>query len=1536
MAKGKGESVGGLYIRLGLSYDELNQDFVNVEQTLSENIQRLNRENKLVRLKAEIDLTGVTDAAEKLKVQQQALTRQIEIQREKVKLYESEWMAASKANDAASKQAQSAAIALKQQQLELARLSQQLKETSAQLQSFSQQEAEAARSDKSLLGRYNSIKGDVGGQIGRLASAFQGLRDAAGSADGAITKALDIIDAIPSPVGKAVAALASIPLVVKGIENSLLELAKPAVSAGDSFYAMARGLQMSMADAAKFNMICKVTGIEVSEVVNTTKRLQSQIVKAGKDGNTLTKALERYGVEARTASGELKDAFEMSVALAEGLQRAQALGESRQFIASLGRGITGDYITYLEDLLGPNGNIGLAASVVKNGLADPALAHSIQGNMNAMNAQAEQLSGAFSSAFMPIANVIVPQITARMGELVKIIENNADAIKDVGFAIADVVTVIGEATTAVIKFGLESAKYLTNPNRISINGTLARYKDDADEIKSFNDFIEKELQRLSKAERILIESSPQQLAAFKNQRVAAYAKLKEAYESAAEARKKAEEEAAAARNKLEWKAPFTDEEFQESLDRIKKIKEETSRIQLDLQFRGDNYGKARAELDLWYKQAIEASNGFVQERRALDEEYAAKSELIEKDRADKLDEIRESIAAGDRTALENKLANLEKEKQAWISAGMEEAEATELAERKRQQIMEEVSQRVQSLIQEAANIEYHATHTSIENQRYDIEQWKQAKLEQAETAEEVTAIIALAAAKERQIVEESLKRASDLTRETAAIEYHMTHDSLENQIYDIQRWRDEKLEQAATAEEAAAIIANAEAKESAAIKQEIDRSLERADSLNRATAAMTYHAAHEAFENQLYDIEQWKEAQLEKATTAEEVAATIANAAAKEADAFESEMDRIQGKMESAQDRLARLKLSQRDYDIYRAQKQYEKDLEELPRVLADAIYSAELSKIGRDTERANLQRRLKTANDSNRDWIQKQLDSLNLGYTDTPRQRYKSLGDAGDMLNAFQERLKFAEPLLTVNAKNYAKFKAQQELDRFQKSFPAATAKFTDVSDIFNGQLLSATASVTDFDKAIKHATGGLRGGNTSAGESTQGYQNLRELFRDGKNGRFPIVYLDELSKEVASLGSGTREALNKILDKAPEGVDVSPIRDLINNQIIRPQALGDAMLGLSDDLKAQLSTALTEGEKTSDMRSSEAMINSMANLAEKMQNAIETIETAKNDISTAAESVKGSNENLSGSLNQVADKVNGLREALANLPTRQNPDSQQQNAPDMSALTQELQNQSGILGEIKAAIQELPQQLSQSISETNQENTQALSEQFQQISQSISEITQGISQAAAEIGEQLSQSASDIGEKISQLLTDTTQQFSQTISETSQQITQSFSETIQQAGQSLAEAINQIPQQATETANQIVQSISETSQQLTQTLSEISQGLSQSLSEATQSVIQAIAEQTNQMVQALGVVSQAMAESARALTESRASQNQRSAPNVSSTVNNNINLGGAYVFDNSMKRQLTDDIASEVANAVTSAVSSFESRSSYGYATL
>ncbi|WP_303816517.1 hypothetical protein [Selenomonas ruminantium] len=60
---------------------------------------------------------------------------------------------------------------------------------------------------------------------------------------------------------------------------------------------------------------------------------------------------------------------------------------------------------------------------------------------------------------------------------------------------------------------------------------------------------------------------------------------------------------------------------------------------------------------------------------------------------------------------------------------------------------------------------------------------------------------------------------------------------------------------------------------------------------------------------------------------------------------------------------------------------------------------------------------------------------------------------------------------------------------------------------------------------------------------------------------------------------------------------------------------------------------------------------------------------------------------------------------------------------------------------------------------------------------------------------------------------------------------------------------------------------------------------------------------------------------------------QRSQSAPEINVSPSINVNLGGAYVFDNAMKQRLTDDITNNVANAVTSAVNEATSRINTGF---
>ena len=70
-----------------------------------------------------------------------------------------------------------------------------------------------------------------------------------------------------------------------------------------------------------------------------------------------------------------------------------------------------------------------------------------------------------------------------------------------------------------------------------------------------------------------------------------------------------------------------------------------------------------------------------------------------------------------------------------------------------------------------------------------------------------------------------------------------------------------------------------------------------------------------------------------------------------------------------------------------------------------------------------------------------------------------------------------------------------------------------------------------------------------------------------------------------------------------------------------------------------------------------------------------------------------------------------------------------------------------------------------------------------------------------------------------------------------------------------------------------------------------------------------------------------------ATAVDNISAALGSRQPPQVNISPNISNNLGGAYVFDNAMKRELVDDITSDIVDNITSAVTRAISNSNYSY---
>ena len=149
-----------------------------------------------------------------------------------------------------------------------------------------------------------------------------------------------------------------------------------------------------------------------------------------------------------------------------------------------------------------------------------------------------------------------------------------------------------------------------------------------------------------------------------------------------------------------------------SLNRIAKYKTELESLELDIEFgSGESYWKKIEQEKIWYEQA--------DEQAIIEEVQAARLIKIEQEKEQKLAEIREKITAADRTELENRILAINHEKDEWIKAGMEKVEAEQSAQK---QLTDYIKKTEEELSNNLSTI----YGTELENRLAQIEKERQA------------------------------------------------------------------------------------------------------------------------------------------------------------------------------------------------------------------------------------------------------------------------------------------------------------------------------------------------------------------------------------------------------------------------------------------------------------------------------------------------------------------------------------------------------------------------------------------------------------------------------------------------------------------------------------------------------------------------------------------------------------------------------------------------------------------------------------------
>lgn len=674
MAK-RGQKIDELYLDIGLNIAQLQLDFDTAGKTVSDSIARLNSKANNIHLKLDADLAkldGVGTELDKIKVRHQAINRELDIQRQKEQILVAVLQSAKKNDGVDSASYRRAESNLLRQQRTVA-------QTEAEVRKLNTRLKESA-----------VLSGTLGGRISAGMTAAQaGVKN--------LTSGFNVLSTKMAAV-----------MAVAATGAGLFNITKDAMLAGENVYKLTQRLHVSAGEAATLNRVFQLADTDIKSVIPLIARLDKQVSAAGKSGNDTARALSHFGIALKDQQGNLLPLNEQLAQLAKGYKIASEAGMEEAYTAEVLGARGAALIPILEQY---DDLMTISSRIKTTGLLDPEQAHATYLKWREMEMEAGQLKLALGAALLPAAEELMPEINNGFESLVETIRDNKDEIKDavLGWGealktVAELAGFVGEQIHKVNEHAEANAWLVKNHPVASpliaipfLGGTVldALY---GDEYKRYQ-----EQQKLAKEKAAAEESARAE--AEKNAKAqeqnAKAAKIRAAAEK--DSAKTVSESAKATAQLTDSLYTLTHTDIQNSLhtldresfdflqkgadphliDKYRLAKE--AKIYAD--FQRDVVDKANAlyKTDLQNKldSIVREADAFrqkgldeVETQAWVSESKARVMEQWERDVASNIDSIW-------KTELENRLAEIEREKDAWVQKGLDEVEATRWAEKEK-------------------------------------------------------------------------------------------------------------------------------------------------------------------------------------------------------------------------------------------------------------------------------------------------------------------------------------------------------------------------------------------------------------------------------------------------------------------------------------------------------------------------------------------------------------------------------------------------------------------------------------------------------------------------------------------------------------------------------------------------------------------------------------------------------------------------------------------------------------------------------------
>ena len=424
------ETIAELSAKLKIDLSELEGDFALADKTVSQAMSKLNHESKKLKIQTDIDLTTLGTAAtkvERLKLQEQSLTAQLELQQQKVKLVNAAYLRMVEIKGRDSAASAKLETRLLNERKNLALLRAELGKVHAE------QQAKPMGTGQKII--KSIANGATMGQV-----ALQGA------------DALGLVSMAKSPAGIAAAAGLA-------IATGMYKASSAAAKGGEALNDLAEKLHTTIAEASLMKKVFTLAGADVSAAVPAITRLDKAIMTAGADGNDTTRMLERFGVKLTDASGNLLPVTQQLQKLAEGYKLAAFNGQETEYATQLLGARGAELIPIFNDM---TELMDRAASIPSTGLLDVNQSKELIMTEREMAAAWGQLKGVMGAVFMPVVTTGIEGLTAAVKALVGVakdakgpVSGIADAMdgikvhaKDAKDTVSDFIDTLGELKDA--------------------------------------------------------------------------------------------------------------------------------------------------------------------------------------------------------------------------------------------------------------------------------------------------------------------------------------------------------------------------------------------------------------------------------------------------------------------------------------------------------------------------------------------------------------------------------------------------------------------------------------------------------------------------------------------------------------------------------------------------------------------------------------------------------------------------------------------------------------------------------------------------------------------------------------------------------------------------------------------------------------------------------------------------------------------------------------------------------------------------------